>query len=296
MSELGQDSDKPRQAESHGRNYILPAVGHMRIDSITEQQWQNIINNAKSVRQHLVRTSDGQLSKKTLMNLREQIVSFCKFCRRSGLIDFTPELAIPRNRETVPKQILQPNDLARFLADRSTDWHYLRAWQLAVLYGLRPGEVLGIQIKDIQGDTLWIRRAVNDKGKVTAGKNENAKRQEHIFPFAANLIREQIRSRKTLSNWLFPSPKGTQPSQQASRNELQKYLSANDMPKLTPYELRHTFVSVMKSRLSEEFVKMVVGHSESMDTFGVYGHFMHDDVARVGDALADVWNTFTKTN
>ena len=50
----------------------------------------------------------------------------------------------------------------------------------------------------------------------------------------------------------------------------------------------------MRSRLRDDFVKLEVGHSQSMDTFGVYGHAMADDKARIGDALADVWNTLLK--
>ena len=37
------------------------------------------------------------------------------------------------------------------------------------------------------------------------------------------------------------------------------------------YELRHTFVSVVKTLPAGE-VKGLVGHSQDMDTFGVYGH------------------------
>lgn len=45
----------------------------------------------------------------------------------------------------------------------------------------------------------------------------------------------------------------------------------NGIPYVTPYEIRHTFVSAIQC-LPEAFVKSLVGHSRNMDTFGVYGH------------------------
>lgn len=43
------------------------------------------------------------------------------------------------------------------------------------------------------------------------------------------------------------------------------------MTKTSAYELRHTFVSVIKTLPAGE-VKQLVGHSHSMDTFGIYSH------------------------
>lgn len=43
-------------------------------------------------------------------------------------------------------------------------------------------------------------------------------------------------------------------------------------PKVSLYELRHTFVSVESSVLTDSQLKMLVGHSKNMDTSGVYHH------------------------
>ena len=55
------------------------------------------------------------------------------------------------------------------------------------------------------------------------------------------------------------------------RTRWQRYCQANNLPKTSPYELRHTFVSAVQT-LPEGAVKSIIGHSKSMDTFGVYGH------------------------
>ena len=45
------------------------------------------------------------------------------------------------------------------------------------------------------------------------------------------------------------------------------------------YELRHTYVSVNKEML-EGLKKMTIGHSQDMDTDGIYGHQMAGDLAK----------------
>lgn len=55
----------------------------------------------------------------------------------------------------------------------------------------------------------------------------------------------------------------------------------------TPYELRHTFVSLAKT-LPEGEVKPLVGHSRQMDTFGVYAHLVQGEDVRTAAALNSV--------
>ena len=54
------------------------------------------------------------------------------------------------------------------------------------------------------------------------------------------------------------------------------------------YELRHTFVSIAKVLPAGE-VKSWVGHSSNMDTFGIYAHALRDDVTRVADDFAGLY-------
>ena len=62
------------------------------------------------------------------------------------------------------------------------------------------------------------------------------------------------------------------------------------MPHVTPYGLRHTFVSIAKT-LPEGVVKSVVGHSANMDTFGVYGHSITGDGETTANALSGVFSS-----
>ena len=70
---------------------------------------------------------------------------------------------------------------------------------------------------------------------------------------------------------------------------LARYCTHNGIPVCTPYELRHTFVSIAKV-LPAGLVKSLVGHSQDMDTFGVYGHELEGDTQQQVNALNSVFS------
>lgn len=96
----------------------------------------------------------------------------------------------------------------------------------------------------------------------------------------------------------YPSTSGyifDLPSPTAYRERWQKYCEANNMTKTTPYELRHTFVSVAKTLPAGE-VKSLVGHSQSMDTFGVYGHALVGEDARTAEKINGLFERIVKVD
>lgn len=60
----------------------------------------------------------------------------------------------------------------------------------------------------------------------------------------------------------------------------------NGIEKTTPYEMRHTFVSMNKD-MPEALKKLILGHSENMDTEGTYGHEMEGDLDRAASMMDD---------
>lgn len=137
--------------------------------------------------------------------------------------------------------------------------------------------------EDVDGSRIKISRSINRIGETTTGKNENAQRVIGLSKYAANVLEAQ---RQILtSDYIFGEL-----SQDNYYESWKRYCKANNINYVTPYELRHTFVSVAK-QLPEGDVKTVVGHSQNMDTFGVYGHMMDGDLERIADEIGDVFAT-----
>lgn len=264
------ERDTFREAEIYTRLYVLPALGKAKMNNITLRDWQSVINNAKPQNGRV-----KSLSHKTLTHLRCVIASLHKFAYNNYYCEaWRGSLYIPQGHEVRERQILQPADIARLMEPSSLWFH--SAFVTMLLCGLRPGECFGIQENDIKDNVLYIRRAVNDNGEITQGKNKNARRVVPLPPLAAQVIRETIeRNHKARFNtpWVFCNGVGGPACQDTARRQWNRLKNERNIPG-TLYSLRHTFVSIISSQthLAEGTIKQLVGHSQSMDTFGTYKH------------------------
>lgn len=295
------------QVEKFGRNYILPVIGVRRIGDLSTGMLQDVLNRSYKegcLNQASRRRSKGNLSRKTLQGIRGVEVSFVKWARQHKYTTLRPEdegLAVPKGARNKGKKILQPDALRVLL---STDTRVVRgkveqdenvhAYRVAVMTGLRPGELLGLRVGDVEGNRLHLHRAINRQNEETTGKNENAIRTVVLHPLAAAEIHAQLQQRTCEEErplWdddpIFPLK-----NQQSLYNYWQFYQRCNGIdPPVSLYELRHTFVSMVEDAVSPAQLRRMVGHSRSMDTYGWYSHAVdgRDNAAAlaVSDALAE---------
>lgn len=254
--------------EKYGRLYILPRVGKKLLNTINIIDLQDCISKA---RRHS--GGDGPLSRRTLRNLKATIMQFVRWAESLGLMDpLRGQLYVPKSAPNNEKVILQPSDISRlFEGPAGSDW-YINIFRFACVTGLRPGEILGIQRQDLDGNVLTINRAINCRNKITEGKNKNARRQIYLNSFAHSIIAENLSRNATLfTDWIFCSKVGGPLSQSTLRNNWIRIAKERNLPG-NIYSLRHTFISMLKNDMPAEMLKSIVGHSASMDTFGVYGH------------------------
>lgn len=265
---------------SRWKVWVLPAIGCKRITSLTEQDLQGIVNKAYA----------AGLSRKTLQSLCADMRAFCKYCRACKMTSFNPEgLRVPAGARYKGKKVLQPADLLKLFNVDTTLYRgkrvpddYINAYRFQVLTGLRPGELVGLRWADVSGNTVYIRRAVNVEGEETQGKNRNAVRSFVLSDMARRVLdaqREQTSSEESV----FCITR-----EKTYYTRWKAYCCANSLTPCTLYELRHTFVSVVKTLPAGE-VKPLVGHSQDMDTFGVYGHALTGDAENTAQAVNGVF-------
>ena len=273
-----------RPIESRWKTWIEPELGHKRLEALTVQSVQCVLDNAKAA---------GR-SEKMLRNIRGDLTSFFRYCRSSGLTTFRgeEELVIPPGAPKPEKTILQPADLVKLLNSTKTayrgrvvDDDLVHIYRLAVLTGLRPGELLGLRWSDVYGDEVRVDGARNVFGERTTGKNENARRAFRLSPLAA----QELDAQREITGGLEYVCPPVRESYLLSR--WKRFCAHNGLPETKLYELRHTFVSIAQE-LPEGQLKALVGHSRSMDTWGVYGHRVdgqeESTAARLGEIFAQI--------
>ena len=276
-----------KKAEEIGKMYILPTLANKRVSDLTEGHFQDIINKAA------VKGISGKpLAKKTLTNIAFMMKNFMKFCRKNKLTTETLEfLEVPKSAKKSEKRILQPEDLIKLFTVDTTLWKgklikdpYIHAYRFAVLTGLRPGELIGLERHDINGRTIRLQRSVNIYGEVTSGKNDNARRQFVITSYAEKELLAQFE--ECDEERVF----GIR-SESTYRHCWQRYCETNNIPYVSLYELRHTFVSMTKG-LSDGEIKSLVGHSKNMDTWGIYAHDIIGEKQKIAEKLESIFDEF----
>lgn len=264
--------------ETRFKNWILPVIGIRSIIDLNDAVLQKVINHA---------FKDGGISKKGLMNIRADLSSFVKFCRKNQLTSYRPEdIDIPKSAERSQKSILQPDELKVLFSEDYVLMYgkpvfetYIYGYRLQVLHALRPGEIGGLRKSDRVGDVVHIQRSINTYGQETQGKNDNAVRSIVLSDLAKVCWDKQ--AALSDDDQMFPDFDGSK-----YRKHLISYCKQHHISQISPYELRHTSISIMQT-LPEGLVKAVGGHSRSMDTFGVYGHEVQGDKTLTAQLLQE---------
>ena len=275
--------DSYREAEIYSRLYILPTLGRCKMNKLSLRDWQAVINNA--------RPQSGRvesLSHKTLTHLRSVIVGLHRFAYNNYYCEeWRGSLYIPQGHQRGERAILQPDDIRRLF--EPCDLWYYPAFIIMLVCGLRPGEAYGIQEDDISGGILYIRRAVNNKGEITEGKNRNARRAIPLPALARSIIEDTIARNHAAGfsgPWVFCNGAGGVPIPNTARHQWNDLKAARGLPG-SPYSLRHTFVSIVSSQtlIAEGTLRALVGHSENMDTFGTYKHTVAGELEGAADVI-----------
>ena len=276
------------------RCYLDPNIGDRKLSSITPILWQSCIDAA----------AVKGLSVRTCVNIRGAITSFVNYALRARWeierIE-SRELVIPQS--AAPKKekiVLQPDEIRVLFTQsgfprygRVIEAHYIHAFRFMVATGLRRGELCGLRNEDVNGNILTIRRSVNSLNEITTGKNRNARRTIELTPTAMRVLedqREMLRRKGVISEWIFCDQNGELAHPNCIYDQWDTYRRHHGI-KSNLHELRHTFISLNKADLPIELMKSVVGHSSSMDTFGVYGHEIEGDRHRAAKIIDGVFQS-----
>ncbi len=248
---------------SVGKNYIIPLIGSKKVYELRYKLLQEFINN--------VRLKDGSRpSKKTLEKVRTTINQFVRYLSQVEEVcdPLGAALLIPRTAKPTPDtEILQMDDIRKLFNE--CDGHFVLGYRLQLLCGLRVGELLGLKKTDFDPESgrIVIRRSIDKTGRITPGKNINARRTFLLKSLSLEIVQQQLEKIKEYeTDWMFPSPIGGQPTQYQYYTEY-KSLGLPASPRV----LRHTFVSLIKYDVPLEIIKAEIGHSKVMTTLETYG-------------------------
>ena len=268
-------SVRPRtwqRSEEVVRLHLKPTVGHQRLEKLNAMHAQALY------------------AQKLEAGLSARMVEIIHTTLHKALKQAVRWLLVPRNvaeAATPPRQ----TRLEIMALSREQAWALLEAargdrleafWVLAVTTGMRNGELLGLQWRDVdlEAGTLRVRRTVFN-GVVSSPKTSAGRRRIRLSGMAVAALKEHrtATAKRRISEWVFSTEKGTSVSVHNVDNRSWKpLLRRAGLPTTTRmHDLRHTCATLLLSRgVPIKVVSEMLGHASVSITLDTYSHVLPD--------------------
>jgi integrase len=201
---------------------------------------------------------------------------------------------VPRNvvEETEPPNLGDPKHHAFTVEERdailkaSAETRYSALFRIMLLLGLRPGEALGLQWRDVdlEGRTLTVRHALKRDGTLGDTKNKSSRRTLRLPASVIPVLvtRRSLQSdekKRAREYWrnpdglIFTTKYGSAVSDRnLAQQDWADICDEAGVGKRDLHECRHTFalIALVVAKIPVEQVSRILGHSSVRVTVDVY--------------------------
>lgn len=275
--------------ESMLRVHVFPYIGNTKLADVTHE---HIV--------HILEEAEPRLAGTTRRHLHGTINKYFEYARKRRLVPDNPASYVDRPRATTVESTRYSEHEVQAYLDATAGEPYEAAFMLAVLTGMRLGEILGLRWSNIDFEerVIFVRNALalgpNGKSRLGATKTHRSVREVSFPPGVSDALsrRKVAQNRDRLRagqewNPEVPHLDSSIPNDLVFTNELGHPLSRTNFTRthhgrivkragvrrVTFHELRHTFISLHHDGGTDvATVQWAVGHSSSSLTMDLYTH------------------------
>ena len=280
-------------------------LGHMYIENITRKVIQKFIFA-------LAKGADGKkpLKQKTQKNYLAFVSNAFTYAVKNEYIKESPcraiEVTETESEERDPYTLDEEVALLKKLDEREVPTHYKVFFMLLIHLGMRKGEALAIEWKDIDLDakSVFSRRNSQYRNSRTGvfttlpktnGSIRCLKLPDEIIDLLPKLKAEQEELKRNVGdNWvehdrLFTTWNGEPMRPNRPYTWLQKFCERENLPFKGLHNFRHALVTnLVHERTDIATVSSIVGHSNPNITLGIYTHEIKEATARGCDTISNL--------
>jgi integrase len=276
---------KPSTAKvmkSHLRFHLVPVFGRLRLDEIGQEQVQAFV----------AKLSNGR-SRHTVLNVLGTLASILKMARKwsYAVAGFKQDdLVIPSSKPARPGRFFTAEQVRSVISLASEPWRTIFA--LAAMTGLRPGEVLGLFIDDLDLEqrlifvrrSAWYRHLISPK---TSRSVATVPMPEPLAEILTNYLASWSPNEKKL---LFSNLRGNPHSEnKVVQKRLWPILDALSIPRCGTHAFRHSLGSLLHSSgASLKVAQVQLRHADASTTSRYYLHVVPSEQREAAEKVARI--------
>ncbi len=282
--------------------HIIPLLGAVRLRDLTPEavdRWVRALVVAQDGERARLSATSARLVRKILSMSMEDAV-------RRGRVPRNPvSLTQPPKRSRTHRKLGWSLVEAQQFLDGISGHRLYAAFHLALVTGVRRGELLGLRWDDVDLDAAEIAvlqqlavergrpllkqlkteasRRVIPIGRVTAGLLEHHRKLQTVEA-------EEAGSAWEVSGLVFTTQLGGWIDPNNFSRLMRELTASTGVPAITPKGLRHTAQSVGRVVVGDDKVMQErLGHSDVEITLGTYTHVVDEQHRRAGELIASMF-------
>jgi len=287
------------------KRYWIPFFAGRLLGTITRQDIENFIDYFENLPQ--TRNMRIPQSAKRKNNIIQAGTIALSWAFNKEMIDRDVTQGITWfSGKTAERQILTPELAAAIFKAQWKDERARLANMLAMVTGMRAGEIQGLRVQDLGKDCLYIRHSWNRLDKLKTTKTNECRTVEVPFP---GLIQDLLVLASTnihgqgMDGYVFWAEKNHDKPMEASLfiDGLREALILAGMSKesakiYTFHGWRHYFTAYMRERVTEKLLQAQTGH-KTIAMLNLYsGHRISGDRERIQQAQIEIFGGLLPDN
>ncbi len=297
--------ERPKLKQSTYVNYvghiekrIAPNLGQIKLSDLKADTLQRFFNDQWQTGN--LRYSGKPLSPKTLRNLYVMLNTSFQQAQDLGLVrqNIVALVKLPKVWQA-ERRVLTRMEQQRLVGalERSQERYKLAVW-IAIMTGMRVGEIAGLQWRDLFDHTIHVRRTVN---RLPAMEPKNGKTELVIdtpkspksvrsIPMPQKLIplMEAHRTQQELEmkagldayedkGFVFQNELGNPVEPRTFQDTLHRITQSAGLENVYFHSLRHTFATrAVEQNVDIKTLSEILGHTDVSTTLNLYAHSLDE--------------------
>lgn len=291
---------------------VYASLGHIRLDKLTTREIQRFIN---SLAKDGVNENTGKaLSRKTMVHYLSFISTIIDYAIKMDMLSDNPcrRVTIPKGSKKERKILTMEETENFFKLLETAPLKYRAFFTLDIYSGLRRGEMLGLEWKDIDFETgvIHVQRTSNytkAKGIYTdTTKTESSVRFVKVPMDIIEILKEykaeqdaerlKLGERWNNTDRLFVKWEGSPMNPQTPYGWLKEFCEKNSFPFYGIHQFRHLHTSLLiGAGIDPTTVSGILGHAQVSTTLNLYSHMFRENQVKACDAVASALDFSSKT-